>query len=152
VGFITATNLIITDPLSSLLSYITYSFRKQDNTLIPYTNITLTKPSTAGGIYKWTLPNFTLPPNNKITMTLRTKVADSLVSGEGGTNFINNDVFIRYFEKDNDAKIKSATDTSYTPNLTIVQNSVSPTEGKVNDRLPLVFSSLITIHPFQQQM
>lgn len=143
VGFITATNLIITDALDSLLSYITYSFRVQNNDLIPYNNITLTKPTSAGGIYKWSLDP-PIIPSNKITMTLRAKVANPLVSGEGGTNFIANTIYVKYKEDYDKFKLKSATDSSYTPNLTIVQNSVSPTEGKVSDRL--TFNFLITNH------
>ncbi|MGB9668885.1 MAG: sortase domain-bontaining protein [Anaerolineales bacterium] len=144
VGFITATNLIITDPIDSQFSFITYSIRKQDNSLIPFTNISFTKPSSAGGIYKWILNNFFLNPNQRITMTLRTKVADSLSSGEGGTNFLANTAFIKYLEDYNNYRVKSDSDSSYTPNLTIVQNSVSPTEGKVNDRL--TFSFVIKNH------
>lgn len=144
VGFITATNLIITDPIDSQLSFITYSILKQDNTIIPYANITFTPPTSTGRIYKWILNNFSLYPNQRITMTLRTKVADSLSSGEGGTNYINNNIFVKYLEDYHNYRIKSKEDSSYTPNLTIVQNSVSPTEGKVNDRL--TFSFLIKNH------
>ena len=136
VGFITATNLIITDPIDSQLKYLSYSFLAEGNSSIPSKNITFTEINSTGIIKSWNLNNLSLIPNQHITLTLQTKVTDTLKTS---TNIITNTVFIKYKDNENQDEHKSAYDTSFTPNLTVVQNNVSPTEGKVNDRLTFSF-------------
>lgn len=134
VGNLPATALIITDSISSQFNFITYTVRDQNNNKVPFSNITF---ANAGGVYTWTLPSsLNLNPTERLTLTLRVSVKDPLTSG---TNAIANTVKVRYIEDGTTRANKSAEDSDWTPNFSITQNSVSPTEAKVNERFTFSF-------------
>lgn len=134
VGNLPATALIITDSISSQFNFITYTVRDQSNNKVPFSNITF---ANAGGVYTWTLPSsLNLNPTERLTLTLRVSVKDPLTSR---TNAIANTVNVRYVEGGTTRANKSAEDSDWTPNFSITQNSVSPTEAKVNERFTFSF-------------
>lgn len=131
LGVLSATNLVISDVLDSQLTFITYTLRDKNGN-IPHT---LTGP--VNRVYTWTLSSsYILTAIERLTLAIRTRVVDPLTSG---TNQIDNKISLRYNE-DNATRVnKTATDFSYTPNFEIVQNSVSPTEAKINERFTFSF-------------
>lgn len=131
LGVLNASNLVISDVLDSQLTFITYTLRDK-NGKIPHT-----APSPVNRVYTWTLSSsYILTATEKLTLAIRVKVADPLASG---TNQIDNKIFLRYNEDGSTRVNKNATDFSYTPNFEIVQNSVSPTEAKINERFTFSF-------------
>lgn len=131
LGVLNATNLVISDVLDSQLTFITYTL-KDKNGKIPHT-----VAGPLNRVYTWTLSSgYLITATEKLTLAMRVKVADPLASG---TNQIDNKVFLRYNEDSTTRVNKTATDFSYTPNFEIVQNSVSPTEAKINERFTFSF-------------
>ncbi|MFN3308152.1 MAG: sortase domain-bontaining protein [Anaerolineales bacterium] len=131
LGVLNATNLVISDVLDSQLTFITYTL-KDKNGKIPHT---ATGP--VNRVYTWTLSSgYFFTATETLTLAIRVKVVDPLASG---TNQIDNKVFLRYNEDSTTQVNKTATDFSYTPNFEIVQNSVSPTEAKINERFTFSF-------------
>jgi LPXTG-site transpeptidase (sortase) family protein len=131
LGVLNASNLVISDVIDSQLTFITYTLTDK-NGKIPHT-----APSPVNRVYTWTLSSsYILTATEKLTLAIRVKVADPLASG---TNQIDNKISLRYNEDGLTRVNKTATDFSYTPNFEIVQNSVSPTEAKINERFTFSF-------------
>lgn len=134
VGALQATDLIITDSISNQLTFITYTLRDKVNNKVPFSSIGF---ANLGSVYTWTLPtSLNLAPSERITLTVRVRVIDPLSSG---TNSVANTARVRYFEDASTLNNKSASDADYTPNFSITQSSVSPTEAKVNERFTFSF-------------
>lgn len=126
-GTLTATTVVITDVLSSQLTYVLDDLFGQTGVIsktIDHTRI-------------WTLTNGLLPGKGKI-FTLQTRVANPLASG---TIAVTNTVRARTTAIEDNTSDNVATDVDYTPYVSI-SKSVSPTEGKVNTRF--TFSILVT--------
>ncbi|MCS7248137.1 MAG: sortase [Anaerolineales bacterium] len=131
LGVLNARNLVISDVLDSQLIFITYTLRDKSGK-IPHV-----VPTPVNRVYTWTLSSsYILTATEKLTLAIRVRVADPLASG---TNQIDNKVSLRYNEDNTSRVNKSATDISYTPNFEIVQNSVNPTEARINERFTFSF-------------
>jgi LPXTG-site transpeptidase (sortase) family protein len=118
-GLVTATSVVITDNLSSQLTYLTNSLIGQSDVIsrsLDHTRI-------------WTLTNG-LDPGEHIVFTLRSQVAGTLNSG---TVSVTNTVHISSPEPEGDENNNVATDVDYTPNVSIIK-SVTPTQAQVNSR------------------